>query len=325
MSTAPRIKILRVAHVYYKHKDIARQEQFLADFGFIETERCGGKIFYRGYGPDPFIYCLESGTEDEFGGVGLIVASLSDLERARAIFPAASEIHDLVNVPGGGKCVTVQDPVDGWKLHLVYGQTEVEPLKDYRVLDFNFPKQKNRPGNSFQRFQKEPATVHKLGHFGMCVTDFQRVYEFYTEHFNFVPSDIQYDDSKKNIAAFMHIDLGEEFTDHHSFFIFQGPKSHVHHTSYEVHDFDTEVLGHDWLRDKGYQNCWGIGRHIMGSQIFDYWYDPSMFILEHYVDGDQVNCHTKTNITPASPDGLHVWAPEGLSEMSDRMVRSDHV
>lgn len=32
-----------------------------------------------------------------------------------------------------------------------------------------------------------------------------------------------------------------------------------------------------------------------------------MFILEHYVDGDQVNCHTKTNITPASPDGLHVW------------------
>lgn len=128
-----------------------------------------------------------------------------------------------------------------------------------------------------------------MGHFGMCVTDFQRVYDFYTGHFNFVPSDvshrkhccwsqvfthflqIQYDDSGKNISAFMHIDLGEEFTDHHSFFIFQGPKSHVHHTSYEVHDFDTEVLGHDWLRDKGYQNCWGIGRHIMGSQIFDYW------------------------------------------------------
>lgn len=138
MSTDSRIKILRVAHVYYKHKDVARQEQFLADFGFIETERQGGKIFYRGYGSDPFIYCLESGTEDEFGGVGLAVASLSDLERARAIFPTASEVYDLVNVPGGGKCVTVQDPVDGWKLHLVYGQTEVEPLKDYRVLDFNF-------------------------------------------------------------------------------------------------------------------------------------------------------------------------------------------
>ncbi len=46
---------------------------------------------------------------------------------------------------------------------------------------------------------------------------------------------------------------------------------HVHHTSYETHDFDTQVLGHDWLRHKGYENCWGVGRHVMGSQIFDYW------------------------------------------------------
>lgn len=37
-----------------------------------------------------------------------------------------------------------------------------------------------------------------------------------------------------------------------------------------------------------------------------------MFILEHYVDGDQVNCHTKTNISPASPDGLHVWGKHKL-------------
>ena len=45
----------------------------------------------------------------------------------------------------------------------------------------------------------------------------------------------------------------------------------MHHTSYETHDFDTQVLGHDWLREKGYKNCWGVGRHGPGSQIFDYW------------------------------------------------------
>jgi hypothetical protein len=38
-----------------------------------------------------------------------------------------------------------------------------------------------------------------------------------------------------------------------------------------VHDFDIEVLGHDYLRHQGYKNCWGVGRHILGSQIFDYW------------------------------------------------------
>lgn len=35
-----------------------------------------------------------------------------------------------------------------------------------------------------------PAPVHKLGHFGMCVTDFAKTYEFYTSRFNFVPSDV---------------------------------------------------------------------------------------------------------------------------------------
>ena len=50
-----------------------------------------------------------------------------------------------------------------------------------------------------------------------------------------------------------------------------GPKYHVHHSSFEVHDFDIQALGHQWLREKDYDLVWGVGRHVMGSQIFDYW------------------------------------------------------
>lgn len=35
-----------------------------------------------------------------------------------------------------------------------------------------------------------PAPVHKLGHFGMCVTNFDKTFEFYTTKFNFYPSDV---------------------------------------------------------------------------------------------------------------------------------------
>jgi hypothetical protein len=45
----------------------------------------------------------------------------------------------------------------------------------------------------------------------------------------------------------------------------------VHHSSFEVHDMDTQLLGHDWLEEQGWKNCWGVGRHFLGSQIFDYW------------------------------------------------------
>ncbi|UPK94661.1 hypothetical protein LCI18_005596 [Fusarium solani-melongenae] len=312
-----KIKVLRLGHVYYKHKDSAKAEKFLAAFGFIEVKREGKKIYYRGYGSEPFLYCLEESSANEFGGAALVVESPEDLEKARAIFPDATEIYDLDEAPGGGRCVTVKDPIDGWPLHLVHGQTPVEPIKDYRYLDFNFV-------ISLTSASPGPALIHKLGHFGLCVTQFQKTFDFYTTNFNFVPSDvrgrsalyrtqahdmmqIQHDETGRHIVSFLHLDLGETFTDHHSFFMFEGPESHVHHSSFEVHDFDVEVLGHDYLRDQGYQNCWGVGRHVLGSQIFDYWYDPSGFVVEHYVDGDQVNSHSKTNIELATPDGLYVW------------------
>ena len=36
-------------------------------------------------------------------------------------------------------------------------------------------------------------------------------------------------------------------------------------------------------------------------------FDPSKFILEHYVDGDLVNDETPVNRTKAGPGNLHVW------------------
>ncbi len=117
-----------------------------------------------------------------------------------------------------------------------------------------------------------PSQVHKLGHFGFCVTNFAKSLNFWTSHFNFKPTDLLHDAEGRDITSFMHLDRGQEFVDHHCFFLFEGPKTHVHHSSFEVFDFDTQVLGHDWLVKKGYENCWGVGRHILGSQIFDYWY-----------------------------------------------------
>lgn len=35
---------------------------------------------------------------------------------------------------------------------------------------------------------------------------------------------------------------------------------------------DIQALGHQWLKNKGYELEWGVGRHVLGSQIFDYWY-----------------------------------------------------
>lgn len=50
----------------------------------------------------------------------------------------SSEIYELTDTPGGGHYVTFKDPVDGWPMHLIYGQTPAEASESFRYLDFNF-------------------------------------------------------------------------------------------------------------------------------------------------------------------------------------------
>ncbi|CZR67988.1 related to 2,3-dihydroxybiphenyl-1,2-dioxygenase [Phialocephala subalpina] len=308
-ATKQKISLKRISHVYYTHKNLDAAHQFYLDFGFSPVQKTEDKIYYRGYGTEPFVVCAMKGDEDKFGGTGWAVDSLEDLELATSL-PNATPIEDS-DAPGGGKKVTFYEPIDNCPWHLVYGQDAVEMTETFPELAYNFPTSKNRPVNKQQRFKKGPAPVHKLGHFGLCVTDFKKAYEFYLANFNLKPSDIVYEPSSgKDVTTFLHLDRGSEWVDHHTFFFFQGPKFHVHHSSFEIFDFDIQMLGHNWLQEKGYQNCWGVGRHVMGSQIFDYWFDPSKFIMEHYVDGDLVNDETPINRKATTEAQLHVWGPD---------------
>jgi hypothetical protein len=76
--------------------------------------------------------------------------------------------------------------------------------------------------------------------------------QFYTRTFNLVPSDfllIPHPNAKSpgeklEVGFFGHIDRGDAYVDHHSFFMTRNPVPHVLHANFEVHDFDTQLLGH---------------------------------------------------------------------------------
>lgn len=75
--------------------------------------------------------------------------------------------------------------------------------------------------------------------------------EFYVQTFNLVPSDLllaSIDGQEVTVGSFIHIDRGAYYTDHHSFFMTQGKgKQHVHHCSFEVHDVETQMVGHEYV------------------------------------------------------------------------------
>ena len=153
--------------------------------------------------------------------------------------------------------------------------------------------------------------IHKLGHFGYMSNNYDKTASWYTKHFNLVPTDVLHapDNEDLKVATFFRLDLGEEYVDHHCFLLTrEGNKTDVHHASFEVEDFDTQLLGHYWLAEKGYDCLWGVGRHVHGSQLFDYWRDTSGFVVEHYADGDLVNMDTP--VVYAKAGNMAVWGPE---------------
>lgn len=332
------VKITKLSHMRYQHPDLAEITTFLRDFGMSVAQKAEGKRWFKGYGPDQYVYYAQEG-EKKFLGGAFEVESYAELEKCvdhpnppvnRAIYltaqpraakiPGASPIEELHDAPGGGHMVTVPDPAS-FPIVLIHGQTPrpAGPLPP--ILQTNYETEKPRV-KAFQRFSPGPAAVHKLGHYGLCVTNFAAQLAFYTQHFNFAPTDFLYvndtpSSPKKDVAAFLHIDTGATPTDHHTFFMSSNPTAHVHHCSFEVHDFDAQNLGHAWLAKKGYKSVWGVGRHILGSQLFDYWWDTSGNMVEHYADGDLVSEETPVAWGEAGHESLAVWGPECPADFLD--------
>lgn len=57
-----------------------------------------------------------------------------------------------------------------------------------------------------------------------------------------------------------------------------------------------------------WRSVWGVGRHVLGSQIFDCWLISSGFKVEHYAEGDVFNTEHKNKRSVAGP--MAVWGPE---------------
>ncbi|KAH9205670.1 Glyoxalase/Bleomycin resistance protein/Dihydroxybiphenyl dioxygenase [Leptodontidium sp. 2 PMI_412] len=313
-----KIQLSRISHVRLRHPDPEKFLVFASDFGFVEEARVDDAIYLRGYGVDPYCYVVLPSTngEKEFEGGAYVVKSKDDLDKAMKFDGAVRQ--DILHLPGGGEMVSLSSP-GGTKIHLVWGQkTRVPPAKEpsaqvVNLGPYNSPFTKERRGE-FQRFQDGPAMVHKLGHYGYISSKFDEDVAFYLNNFNITPTDILYEPTMPDldVLTFLHIDLGSEYSDHHTLFFQRaapGQESKMHHCSFEVADFDTQLLGHQWLADKGYTSVWGVGRHILGSQIFDYWKDTSGFKIEHYADGDVVNEKTETQRLAAGPDTLSIWGP----------------
>lgn len=278
----PVIKADELAYVTFERKDADRMVRFLTDFGLVPVEGTSGSFFFRGRGTNPFCVEIVPSDRDHLVGLGFMAKSPADLETLAAASGCAVEDSDK---PGGGKRVRLTDP-DGSLVDVICGFTPASPLETRQdLLPANTPRDKRRI-NEGVRTPLAPTPIHRLGHVVLFTPDFAATTNWYMKWLGFLPTDILTPADGNPCGGFFRLNRGANPADHHNLAVFASGGPGVHHVSFESLDVDEIGQGQQYLKATEWTHFWGIGRHLLGSQFYDYWLDPTGLEWEHYADGD---------------------------------------
>ncbi|MEM1112773.1 MAG: VOC family protein [Pseudomonadota bacterium] len=279
-----------LAYLRFAAPDLDLMTTFLSDFGFVvspgETEAGTPCLYSRGTDGDPYVHVVEQG-EPRFIGVGFLMSAAEDIDLLAGM--AGASPIESVQLPGGGRRVRFTDS-NGFEVDGIHGWETSEPEPPCQRVPVNCGENRQRTEQPV-RLQPGPAHVKRIGHCVLFVKDFRRGEAWFKERFGLLTSDEIYldeDNKAQALGAFMRCDMGDMPVDHHTLFLIGNPDRApgLQHAAFEVHDWDDLMLGHDHLHGGEYRHHWGIGKHLLGSQVFDYWKDPYGHVLEHFTDGD---------------------------------------
>jgi hypothetical protein len=306
-SRNPLIKVRDLAWLEFEKPDLTRAEAFATAFGFATATRTADQLQLRGTDPGSPCVLIRRGPRSRFAGLAFAAQDKADLEKlATATGAPTRALPESI----GGVAVHLTDPV-GIRVRVVAGTHELPARPAQQPHTFNFGHDLRRT-NSTQRPAREPSRVQRLGHVVLQSTAYIQSLDWYLEHFGLIVSDFLYYDGQRDrgpTMSFIRCDRGSTPADHHTLAMALGPSNRYVHSAYQVCDLDAIAAGGEYLRESGYRRSWGIGRHIQGSQLFDYWRDPDGFLVEHFADGDMFDNTLEPGWAPFTASGLAQWGP----------------
>ncbi|MFM1981364.1 MAG: hypothetical protein RJB22_83 [Pseudomonadota bacterium] len=304
-ATDPVVKVRDIACVTFERPDLQKAVDFLADFGLSRPVFDGGCVRLHAEAGSGPCCVIRQGPKPRFIGPSLVVATRADLDRLAAQ-PGASPVQPARDWPEADE-VCLTDPA-GFEVRVLWGPQPDTPAVRAQLA------QNARAAtlrlNEGQRPPLRPSTVLKLGHAVMGVVDFFSTARWYMDMFGLIASDIQTIGDGEPALAFLRCDRGDDPADHHSIVIAQNADNLFSHAAFEVIDLDDIAMGQEYLLSRGHRHAWGVGRHLLGSQIFDYWRDPWGDKFEHFCDSDRFTADCPTGVSPLTSGGLYQWGPE---------------
>ena len=303
----PVIKVLDLAWLEFEKPDLDGAERFANAFGLVTVSHTSDELQLRGTDPGSPCVVVRRGARSRYLGAAFLAADATDVMRlADATAARVERLPESI----GGVVVDLIDP-SGVPVRVVADPHELPGLPVQPTPDYNFGHQVHR-ANAAQRPPREPAKVQRLGHVVLQTPKYLETLNWYLEHLGLIVSDFNYYEGQRErgpTMSFIRCDRGETPADHHTLAMALGPRNKYLHSAFQVADLDALAAGGEYLGEHGFHRSWGIGRHVEGSQIFDYWRDPDGLMVEHFTDGDLFDCTLEPGWSPMTASGLAQWGP----------------
>ncbi|MGH8782851.1 VOC family protein [Paraburkholderia sp.] len=144
----------------------------------------------------------------------------------------------------------------------------------------------------------------RLGHVLIFTADWEAAERFYTDVIG-----LRTTDRTAGKVAFMA--AGEGLTDHHCFGLIRSSHRGFQHASFQVPTLDDIGMNAGRMRDAGYREAFGPGRHAISSNVFHYVRDPWGSWIEYYSDMDKI---TEAWVARDWNNRPYIWGPDWSPE-----------
>jgi catechol 2,3-dioxygenase-like lactoylglutathione lyase family enzyme len=155
---------------------------------------------------------------------------------------------------------------------------------------------------TIRRSEAPRVFPRRLSHVALFTADVGGSIEFFRDILG-----LRLSDRSLDIVAFMH---GVHGSDHHLIALITSSGPGFHHCSWDMGSVQDVGLGTSQMAAKGHAAGWGLGRHVLGSNYFQYVRDPWGSYSEYSAGMDYVPCGTDWQASDSPPeDSMYLWGP----------------
>lgn len=285
-----------IDHFALEVPDLVEEARFLTAFGLC-VEAQADRLLLRA-GDDPHVWgVVVPGPKKKLAYVS-IGCYAQDLQGIREQVADAGGVFEEAHVAGAADGFWFRDP-DGILFQVKVG-AKTQPDAKTTLPDLSIPSNvRGAPARS-----KAPlARPRRMSHLALFTSDVTRSLAFHIRALG-----VNLADRSGDIIAFTY---GRHGSDHHLLAFLSGGGPGLHHSSWDVASVEDCGRTNTQLRAAGYDRHWGPGRHVLGSNYFNYakdsfgqWWEASAHI--DYIEKDAA--WTVANF--ADEDSLYLWGPD---------------